>query len=234
MKRVLALLMAVLMLACGGSALADEERELTFQGVPWGSSFQETMQSLLDSGLLDSGLLVNNRNMSVQEYIDKIGTNADVTYLYSQENKEWDVTISGGEYVCKFWAYSGVSGDYNISVPEDKTIAGYGIDRIEFSFVKQGEDTRLMTVQLHLDYQDAAAAYEDLRAKLSSVYGEGEHSEAHKIDTWSGANHSMIFLRHNGSSVELLYGTTDAEEWMKEAEAAIPKQEIDGTDVSGL
>lgn len=224
MKRVLALLMAVLMLACGGSALADEERELTFQGVPWGSSFQETMQSLLDSGFL-----VNNRNISVQE-MDRILNQGCGRFLYFLDDY-WCAFDCGEEYICNYPAYSG----NDISVAEDKTIAGYGIEEIDFSYVKQGEDTRLMTVKLFLDYQDGAATYEDLRAKLSYVYGEGEHSEASgSIDTWSGANHSMIFLRYNGSHIELCYGTADAEEWLEEAKAAIPKQEIDGTDVSGL
>ncbi len=51
MKKMLCLVLSLMMLL-SFSALAEEEKEITFQGVPWGSSAEVTLQAWIDNGFV--------------------------------------------------------------------------------------------------------------------------------------------------------------------------------------
>ena len=232
MKKVLAILMAMLMLTSAGIALADVDTPITFQGIPWGSSVMDVMDALLDSGIA-----VVQEAWSGQDFQVLLTDGALLTpeagecFHYNQDAKMYDVQSKNSKYVSKFEPF------YFLQYVPDKTIAGYGIKGIDFSFVQQGDETRLMTVQVRLDWQDTKVAYADLQAKLTSVYGEGKQTTWAGIFDyyiWNGADNSMVMLDGSQNSLKLYYGTNDAEAWLSAAEAGQPTTTIDSSDTSGL
>ena len=157
MKKVLAVLMAMLILACAGIALADVDTAITFQGIPWGSSVLDVIDALQDSGIA-----VIQEAWSDLDFLVLLTDGALLTpesgecFHYNQDAKMYEVQSKNSKCVSKFEPY------YFLQYVPDKTIAGYGIKGIDFSFVQQGDETRLMTVQVRLDWQDTKAAYADL------------------------------------------------------------------------
>ena len=232
MKKVLAILMAMLMLTSAGIALADVDTPITFQGIPWGSSVMDVMDALLDNGIA-----VVQEAWSGQDFQVLLTDGALLTpesgecFHYNQDAKMYEVQSENSKYVSKFEPY------YFLQYVPDKTIAGYGIKGIDFSFVQQSDETRLMTVQVRLDWQDTKAAYADLQAKLTSVYGEGKQTTWAGIFDyyiWNGADNSMVMLDGSQNSLKLYYGTNDAEAWLSVAEAGQLTTTIDSSDTSGL
>lgn len=232
MKKVLALIMAVLMMTSAGIALADVDTTITFQGISWGSSVLDVIDALLDSGIavvqeawsdLDFQVLLTDGALLTPE--------AGEYFHYNQDAKMYEVESNNNNYLSKFEPY------FFLQYATDKTIAGYGIKEIDFSFVQQGDETRLMTVQVRLDWQDTKAAYADLQAKLTSVYGEGKQTTWAGIFDyyiWNGADNSMVMLDGSQNSLKLYYGTNDAEAWLSAAEATEPEATVDSNDTSGL
>ena len=154
MKKVLALIMAVLMLTSAGIALADVDTTIAFQGIPWGSSVLDVIDALLDSGIA-----VNEQAWSEQFFQERLTSGELLTpesgeyFHYNQDMEMYEVESNDNQYLSKFEPY------FFLQYAPDKTIAGYGIKGIDFSFVQQGDETRLMTVQVRLDWQDTKAAY---------------------------------------------------------------------------
>ena len=232
MKKVLALFIAVLMLTSAGIALADVDTTIAFQGIPWGSSVLDVIDALLDSGIA-----VNEQAWSEQFFQERLTSGELLTpesgdyFHYNQDAKMYEVESNDNQYLSKFEPY------FFLQSAPDKTIAGYGIKGIDFSFVQQGDETRLMTVQVRLDWQDTKVAYADLQAKLTSVYGEGKQTTWAGIFDyyiWNGADNSMVMLDGSQNSLKLYYGTNDAEAWLSAAEAGQPTTTIDSSDTSGL
>lgn len=232
MKKILAVLMAMLMLTSAGIALADVDTAITFQGISWGSSVLDVIDALLDSGIA-----VVQEAWSGQDFQVLLTDGALLTpeageyFHYNQDAKMYEVESNNNNYLSKFEPY------FFLQYAPDKTIAGYGIKGIDFSFVQQGDETRLMTVQVKLDWQDTKAAYADLQAKLTSVYGEGKQTTWAGIFDyyiWNGADNSMVMLDGSQNSLKLYYGANDAEAWLSAAEAAVPEATVDSNDTSGL
>ena len=71
------------------------------------------------------------------------------------------------EVICELALYS--------DVLSDKKIAGYAVSELDITFAKDGENTKLISVQIRFDMNNADEGYVDLQNKLNTVYGESEY-----------------------------------------------------------
>lgn len=156
MKKILALLLAVLMLASVGYAWAEEtteeEVEITFQGIPWGSSRDEIKSWAIENGFQFVGPVAHY----TQAFLDESGKYVSDGIIYS--------TSDSGKFL---QAYDNDSFQ----------IAGYTIPALDFHFDVRDGKTELNTVVVHILHSDATneqaqAILDDLEQKLITVYGE--------------------------------------------------------------
>ncbi len=225
MKKMLCLVLSLmLLLSC--SALAEEEKEITFQGVPWGSSKEETRQIWIDQGFVKPNPPAGS------------GSNGNYGFSFSAEGDLVYFSGSDDTMCCH---------SFKISALEVTTLASYELNKVcEFYACDRVEDgTALMMVLVELKVSDGEAAYDDLTAKLASIYGQYEgltwEDYGMVVNMWKGANNTVVVLAPDGNTglVTLLYGTLDAEKILGEYEdryqATIPTPvPVDPTDTSGL
>ncbi len=238
MKKIVCLVLALMMLLAG-SALAESEKEITFQGVPWGSSADDAYQRLLEKGLFS-------------KEFDELSSTSRITHrsLTSKTNDNVYLTSeNGGEVVT-------IAEDYfpiiafltNESVPktstsmpetvtlirEDAKIAGYQVDDLSLYYAYNENNTELLSVVVTLKVDDLEEACSDLSAKLTTLYGKssqikeqrdtlfgyGRYASTNIVTThnaWMGANNTAVVLKKNKAftgvdSITLIYGTLDAQE----------------------
>lgn len=222
MKKALVLLLAVLMLANVGCAWAEETGEavgITFQGIPWGSTYEETVRRLVECGVLK-----------------------DETYAGLEEGAWWfDVLDEHGEIIRveketfpdSYNPAALVSFRINSAcglVPEF-TMGGYSVNALEFFFANDGTTTRLVSVMvLPLPSDTFPAMCLDLVEKLDAVYGKGTLVETRFTSTTVGHTYSRICDDHSAVYIaskedlyfDFMYGTTDALQMLGEAFENLP------------
>ena len=203
MKKMIALLLTATMLrGLTGTALAYDE-EITWQGVPWGSSADDTIKILNEKGFL---------NPEWAEYANQILMPGMGSYIKEREEINAEMSGENGAALSLLRIDRG-----NQFLADVVKIAGYSVNRLEFTFVINGTKSRLVNVGIDLEYVNAAEAIADLQQKLTSVYGNGKHAEVlHGViatDCWIGADNSMILLytSENNGNFTLDYGTLNAE-----------------------
>lgn len=211
MKKMFSLFLALLFVLTSCAALAEEEAEIRFQGIPWGATAQETLQILLDDGWItaeDQARMLGN--------IVSGGASATV----NRENGAG--AISRAMYddqsavVLGFFCSTG------------KKVAGYEVEMVLLTFAYDGVNTSLVNVFEWLRYGDRDAAQADLAAKLSIVYGVPASNDSYNGASWIGANRTSVVL----TSASLSYGTLDGEAIIKAyGEKAV---QPNAQDVSGL
>ena len=107
-------------------------------------------------------------------------------------------------------------------------IAGYPINNLKLSFAYDGL-YQLLSVTVDL----LGATFEDLKTKLTKVYGEGEQTitdEGIESVIWKGANNTgvLLYTQSEGLDYTLMYGRLDAEEILSSC------MKTDPDDVTGL
>ena len=226
MKKIIALfLAAMMMLGMAGTALAYDE-QITFQEIPWGSSVEETIKLLNEKGFLDP---------EWAEYVNQVLIPESGYYIKKREEINAEMSGDNGKVLTLLQIDRG-----NLFLAEDKRIAGYPVERLEFTFVVNGAESQLVDVGIDLKYENAAEAIADLQQKLTSVYGNSKHADVFygtiATDCWIGADNSIILLysSENGSVFTLDYGTLNAERMIAAASGNAPKNNVDSSDVGGL
>lgn len=205
MKRVLAFLFAFLMLtAC---AYADEAAEITYQGIPWGSSV-ETMKKWAK----DQGFKVVAEHTSSPSYLDAEGKFTQSILMMNTSNTGCTI----------------VTAQQNSAFQ----VAGYDVSSLGFCFDTVDGKPALATVTVSIDPKyDRAQALDDLKQKLAQVYGENECTTEPKANSFmpsyvslgeryfkQGANNTAVCLTYPGGSVTIVYGKTDAFADQKESQ----------------
>lgn len=263
MKKILYLALSlILLLSC--SAVAEEEREITFQGVPWGSSISDTYQMLLDNGLIDAEYDKHNG-----EHVKTLG-NAWGLSLGAVLGMEDDVylTSDNGVGIAATRTYRPVIARFSDIDPEsdvyflinDMKIGGYKVGNFYSYYAYSENNTELLSVVISLKVDNAEEAYSDLTAKLTTVYGECSQFKASvagfslyngKVcNAWQGANNTAVVLSSSYGItdilsggvtyyIDLIYGTLDAQKildaYYAEYQANTPTPApVDSTDTSGL
>ena len=218
-----------MVLGLSGTALAYDG-EITFQGIPWGSSFDDSFKIMESNGFTTDEYGVTLEWLKNNGY-PRSGSGS---FLVPEESRNY-MTGNVSQYTDVLSCFQFEMG----TLAEDKKIAGYDISQIEFSFVSLGDDTKLITAAVRLKWENQERAFDDLHDKLSSVYGEAEHKQDNNgivnNYVWKGENNSIVLLDFGQQFLQLYYGTADATEWLEQAQQEyVPTNTVDSSDTSGL
>lgn len=236
MKTIVSLVIAAMMLlGMTGTALAYDA-EITFQGIPWGSTNEEAAKNLLENGffLLDDD---SQLQMDEEEFLQY------AMYL-SRSAPYYLIEEKGSIRVGSSPDFEKVGYEIYVNNPfgKIKTIGGYSFTPIMY-FAGNGEDAALIAVSMSAGPGiDDKAMFGDLEQKLTSVYGDKITGDAETItgkktsyDAWLGSNNTCVRLFNNSGMIQLIYGTLDAESILNEYLSAAPTEKpADSTDVGGL
>lgn len=235
MKRAICLVL-VLMVCITPCVLAEE---ITFRGIPWGSSMAE-VEKALDLEYFysyDDASMLKWR--SVCEY--------DYSYAYDHP-AGWSASSYGSDAltVAGYKACPTIYCAYGLS-DDGKVLRG----RAESIFYLGGYE---------FDVVDCDAAYRDIKEKLTGLYGEGVEEvtveegfyytdsgngsfdyEVRKT-TWANSNGTGIKLHAVVSelndpaiytnSLSLWYGKTDMDDYLDELQAAIHREMVEAENAS--
>lgn len=195
MKKMMALLLAAMMvLGLTGTALAYDE-EITWQGIPWGSNVEEVIRFLMENNFIESEPNVSS------------GYFAECFTFLTEKGIE---AIPGKDYDTDYW---NACASLEIT-PEEYKIGGYDIEDITFNFAANGDSESLISVVVRNRAWDDAAR-KDLTNKINRVYG----------NNWIGANNTAICFVERGGIWDynyLVYSKTDAVTTLKEAFEHVP------------
>lgn len=221
MKKLLGFIcIIVLLFAC--SALAEEAKEYTFQNVPWGSTSEEAVQLLIDSGFLVSEAAMD------EGYYGSCPVLGEETKLiiYPNSHSEYDHVMLNKSY----------SGSMI-----QKQIAGYDVRSIALSFGINGTETALLCAQIYFAAPNYEEGYADLQSKLETIYGQyevGTYKSFFETSVWMGENNTAIVLSKDSVSESLFiaYGTLEARTILDECltNYVVPTNNVDSSDTSGL
>ena len=168
MKKLLALIVAAMMLVSVGCAwaesMAEELGEITFQDIPWGSSMEEVKSWAKEKGFQEIGYC----GTYIQEYLDASGKYVTGASIMGNRHE--------GEDILQVWDNASFQ------------IAGYPIYRLDFHFDVQEGQTKLNTVAVRFQSSElvssldtyeqtkeqAQAMLEGLEQELITIYGENE------------------------------------------------------------
>ena len=233
MKKIIVVFMAAMMLlGLAGTALAYDA-EITFQGIPWGSSYEEAGHILFDSEffIIEEEIALQ---MDEKEFLQNVMYMSRCTPCYLIEKK-------GAIRVDSSSDFKQVGYECNVYNPfgQLKSIGGYSFTPIMY-FAGNGENEALIAVSLSAGSDKAM--FDDLEKKLTSVYGDRKTGKAETLTgskatyyAWLGSNNTCIWLFNDLSRIRLVYGTLDAESILNEYLSAAPTEKpVDSTDVGGL
>lgn len=219
MKKIISLLLLViLLLSLSLPALAYDE-EITWLGIPWGSSPEEALPILAEKGVIKEEILqyrkLNNSNCS---------------FLFPGE-KEWDGPFAPKSFDTKACNWLLTKSDIL------SQIAGYDVNYISLNYSDDGEQQNLLTIGIDFDTTQQKEAFEDLSQKLTKVYGECESTVNnplpainHRTNIWYGKNNTVVCLIYKYSLTTLFYSVTNAKEILDQ----IPDVTVDANDTFGL
>ncbi|MDO5765549.1 MAG: hypothetical protein Q4P84_07630 [Elusimicrobiales bacterium] len=244
MKRTLCMLTLLLLLPV--ISLAEgAEKEILFRGIPWGSSIIQVVESLNQQGVSISKQSIKRDSLmdawsldfyhSYMESVDHAGCRIDV---HSMNTPFSDDFRMGGYPVESIHAYCHYA---------------YAADAVD----RDDQHTQFYLVDAWIDATDEDAAYHDLKAKLTQLYGApvedvaSQYTANHRSDTyycvWYGAQDTAVCLHYGCSAykegndwgqetkyVILTYGKQDNS--LVELEQAIAREEADAAagDLGGL
>ena len=156
MKRIIAFLAALLLaVGCSLSACAQEAKPITFRGVPWGTAHDEALRQLQTDGVSFDTYAMSTKMKTIEDIIyDGIGFyNYDVAFYHriGFQSPKFSVAGYSDADVLVYFVYA----------PDDSG-----------NFTAEEKDSVFFAAKYELDVNDVAAVREDLKAKLSSLYGE--------------------------------------------------------------
>ncbi len=257
MKKILCLVVALMLLSC--AAMAESEKEITFQGVKWGSNWQVTAQALIDNDYIPERY--EWAVAASKPGSNSIGSGVVSSCPYLAMEDGGSIALKNNDY------FSSFSIGITYSVNDDKQIAGYILKNVYANFAYDQSKEELLAVIQRLRVENTDEAFKDLTTKLTNLYGEYSQFEAAKASltninfnyegtyhAWQGANNTAVVLvvaktlKHSTLIVaepeyeyciDLIYGTLGAQK-MIDAYAANQAQDmmtlpvIDITNYSGL
>lgn len=232
MKKILCALLFIAVILFADAAISESEKnpEILFRNNKWGASFSEVKRSYPD-------------NLHLLSPID------DKAY-------EIEYRIFGDENAKRYDNYVGCNEILSFTLRgKDFTVAGYPVAEtcVYFAYVP-GEngiinhddpETALYYAYYSIEPLDMSVVYNDLKDKLSSLYGnpvDGKMSDiGGKYETryisWFGANDTVLSLVWNGNKyIVIKYGWLGGNQLLKNAYDALVLEErmTDASNVDGL
>lgn len=227
-KGFIFLLVVSLLLTCAYGFAEEEKKEITFRGIPWGSSIPDYLSAIAKDSLS--------------------GNPSKIYNIYSWENKEgndMDESVSviedGGYYVNSY--------------PKAMSVAGVPVERIYAYFMFTFDDNALFTdeekvslykAEYDLAPVDIGETFDILTTKLTGLYGQGTkahgsqkyinttYTDDYDTVTWYGPNDTGVRLfthyrAENGAkeyrSLSLIYGKTNSVDLFKELTEAMAREQ---------
>ncbi len=209
MKKMLCLVFSLMMLLTG-SALAEEEKEITFQGVPWGSSVVDSYKILFEKGLFSKAYDAYSRNKIIKldpkwlqvdhgRTVRYLTAEDGVVIAYASEDYKQALAHLGTNHQSGYSA-NGIGGK-----GVDAKIAGYQVKQFDLWYAYHGNNTELVSVVLMLIVDDVDEAYSDLTAKLTTLYGEPEsHSSTQNSSTTTLLNTELVSIDYPSDAITSL------------------------------
>lgn len=203
MKRILTLFI-ILVICCSVIISSAEAKEILFRDIPWGSNLNFFKESI---GMENFDPYIS--------YLD----------LWSRWN---DVYFSSSDITKYETGYCFMSGDdCNLSVAGYKVFT-FGAEFV-FGITDEGKLDRskdavcLAEADYSFKSEDTEKTYEDLKNKLTSIYGDFE-VENDKSIIWKGDNNTAVRLLRSENLVYIRYGKEDLEEQMHQVEELIHQE----------
>ena len=222
MRKAIAIFLILALLAGMMGCAAAYDGEIVFQEIPWGTDREEALSLLLGKGYIPD------------EYMEMIGADELAAYFVYEQ---------GGSYLGK--NRSGISLHSENDVqrvlytllfrnPFDnvlvKKIAGYSVDEINLCFADNRTESALIAVYLQIQsMENYEVFFDDLKEKLVKVYGKAETGKATGVTgknitfcAWEGDQDTCVWLFADMGVVQLVYGTLNARNILKEYLTAKP------------
>ena len=211
-KTILRLTAALLLLVFSfGACLAEqsaEEQEIRFLDIPWESSMEEVGSLLEASGLINQAG-VERIDSSIKRKSRSIGM------ILEERDGEIGYGRARGKNQAGFRLMSDMFAQEYL---------GCEIHNIGFTFAYDGENTKLLSVEVSTM---PGADEEQLEKDLKALYGNGKQGEDDSR-FWKGANNTGLLLWGFG---ELYYGRLDAQEILDATVYRMPESEATATPV---
>lgn len=252
MKRFLVVMLLVTMMST--SAYADYDKEITFRGLPMGSSIQEVKSQLIKEGLKESSFIVEPNAL----------LNTVFFTLYEEKYDYLKVEDAG----------------YSVFTVETEgmELAGYDILSLDLDFIYDTENGVLNKEQEKAGLSDASYSlfladdeqpkvFADLKRKLTSLYDNPSETISEtetnfigedyiqNLVIWYGANDTVVFtsclwftvdgvnrvektgyslFSNADNSINVTYGKTDTIEKLKLIQNFNNPEEPTNNDTTGL
>ena len=235
MKRVLSVIIVIFIMTCF-TGYADSDKEIRFRNISWGINIDEVKQALSDIELWNDG-----DGYPLSHWSDK-----QAYYIVREENG-W-----------MGWCFNNYTGEplkvagYPVSIVY--VYCAYSLDETG-NVLRNRESSEFYMASYIFDVLDKQGTYEDLKAKMTSLYGEGKETieygsgiyntgsdewKSYKSTTmrveWRGANNTGVVLtgiwddREMGVSIEsgvtLVYGKTDYDDKLIRIEKAVAQEKL--------
>ena len=212
MKKMIFVLCFVIVFCCGVAAAEDiYEKPILFRGIQWGETYDNFIQIFPEG----------KEKWNFYPY--KSGVNC--LFL--------DKCEDGSQYNELGFGMTNRIGEF----PEND-VAGYSMNYIKSYFlyepdengmlVRDHEHGRFCAAFYSLKFNDdesTAAAWDDLTAKLTRLYGDvDETASEKKINVWRGADGTMVVLgvkKATNPFIEIRYSFEGMDELIQNAQAAV-------------
>ena len=197
MKRHNALILAFVLFFAGLSSLpasvfADYDKEITFRGLPMGSSIEEIKSKLLEDG--------------VSETEFKFSSNSEMSTLFSlfyEDKYEFSWIKDGG-----YHAYIMDTGKLELAGYDDFSLnLDFMYEVVDGVPNKNQNNEGLSAARYYINCTeyDQLKVFSDLKQKLITLYGTpsetlsmaekfGEKDKIRNLEIWYGANNTVVFI----------------------------------------
>ena len=200
---------------------------ITFAGIPWMESFDNTIASLSEAGYIKADSL---------DHLKKENANIGGYYLLWREDLG-----KKGIAECRLTDDKTQNKFMNIKIfgedlSDETTIGGYSPVMISANFINQDGEPKLVLFNIGLKLNNKDEAFEDLTTKLTSIYGKPHNFTMGSIlayNCWIGKDDSCILLGNGTDSLVLRYGLYYSAEFVQSLEEVITNG-VDSSDNSGL
>jgi len=204
--RVICAIISIILLF-GYSFAENETKEINFLNIPWLSNETEVFEQLTELGYVSQGL--------IGDY-----TNDRCLFLVKNDDELiWPASSN---------VYSDVCFTVELGNATRGKIAGYIVKNMSFTFANDGA-FHLISVSVEL----VEAKYEDVKEKLTRVYGESEHIKTEEFaqsSIWKDGNDAAVVLYTDseGYDYTLMYGRTDAEQILQNCLSPVDLEDVSG------
>ena len=199
MKKIIALLLVCVFSLLFTASIAEDAQELTFQEIQWLSAPKETIDKLVEIGLLDKKKTAEYMTQ-IKEINKAKGTIIDSKIYCDEKNPlSYSLSKSGKQPVAKNLQRITIDPNHIL-----KTIAGQDVGFIRFLFTLEPDNPKLVECWVSL-FGGTAADDEAVYSTLLAAFGECSKENNLGERIWFGKNNTIIIQ----SGTFIVFATLD-------------------------